>query len=37
MSSLFTGDGFDGSEPESMEIQPGKEMLPFSQEDRRKS
>ena len=35
MRRLFTGDGFDGCEPESVEIQTGKEMLPFSQENRR--
>jgi hypothetical protein len=37
MRGLFTGDGFDGCEPESVEIEAGKEMLPFSQENRRKS
>ena len=35
MRCLFTGDGFDGCEPESVEIEAGKEMLPFSQQNRR--
>jgi len=35
MRCLFTGNGFNGCEPESVEIQSGKEMLPFSQENRR--
>src|SRR5262245_12242020 len=37
MRGLLTGDGCDGSEPESVKIEASKEMLPFSQEDRRKS
>jgi len=35
MRCLFTANGFNGCEPESVEIQSGKEMLPFSQENRR--
>ena len=35
MRCLFTGNGFNGCEPESVEIQAGKEMLPFPQENRR--
>ena len=35
MRCLFTGNGFDGCEPESVEIQTSKEILPFPQENRR--
>lgn len=35
MRGLFTGDGVDGCEAESVEIEAGKEMFPFSQEQRR--
>ena len=37
MCCLVAGNGFDGCESEGMEIQPDKEVLPFSQEDRGQS
>lgn len=36
MCCLFTGDGVNRCDPESVEIEAGKEMLPFAQEHRRK-
>lgn len=35
MRCLFTGNGFDGCEPERVEIEARKEVLTFSQEHRR--